>query len=98
MTAGWLRRDGDDVLVTIRVQPRASSAGIAGEHGGALKVRLSSPPLDDAANRELIAFVAKRVRRPKSAIRIERGGRGRLKVVRIEGVGPADARARLSAG
>lgn len=98
MTAGWLARDGEDVLVTIRVQPRASRTEIAGEHGQALKIRLSAPPVDGAANRELIAFLSKRVGRPKSSISIERGERGRLKVVRITGVDPTDTRARLSPG
>lgn len=98
MTAGWLERDGEDVLVTIRVQPRASRTEIAGEHGQALKIRLSAPPVDGAANRELIAFLSKRVGRPKSSISIERGERGRLKVVRIPRVDPGEARARLSPG
>ena len=96
MSAGWLARAGDDVRLTVRVQPRASRTEIAGEQGEALKIRLASPPVDGAANRELVAFLAKRLGRPKSAIRIERGERGRLKVVRIVGVDPADARARLS--
>jgi uncharacterized protein (TIGR00251 family) len=92
----WLARAGDDVRVTVRVQPRASRTEIAGELGDALKIRLCAPPVEGAANRELVAFLSKRVGRPKSAISIERGERGRLKIVRIGGIGLDDARVRLN--
>lgn len=95
MAIGWLSDDHGDVLLTVRVQPRASRTGVAGEIDGALKIRLASPPVDGAANAELVAFLAKRLGRPKGSIRIERGERARLKVVRVGGIGTEDALARL---
>jgi uncharacterized protein len=95
---GWLTAADGDVLLTVRVQPRASRTEIAGEIDGAVKIRLASPPVDGAANRALVAFLAKRLGRPKTAIRIERGERARSKVVRVCGLGPAEALARLTPG
>jgi len=86
------------VRLKIRVQPRASRTGVVGVHDDALKIRLSSPPVDGAANRELIAYLSKRLRRPKSAIEIESGDRGRLKTVRVNDIGVQDARAALLPG
>lgn len=82
----------------IRVQPRASRTGVVGVHDDALKIRLSSPPVDGAANRELIAYLSKRLRRPKSAIEIESGDRGRLKTVRVNDIDVQDVRAALLPG
>lgn len=93
---GWLTAADGDVLLTVRVQPRASRTEIAGEIDGAVKIRLASPPVDGAANRALVAFLAKRLGRPKRAVRIERGERARLKVVRVSGLRPEEALARLT--
>jgi len=95
---GWLTAADGDVLLTVRVQPRASRTEIAGEIDGAVKIRLASPPVDGAANRALVAFLAKRLGRPKAAVRIERGERARLKVVRVSGLEPEEALARLDTG
>jgi uncharacterized protein (TIGR00251 family) len=70
----------------VRVQPRASRTELAGTHGDALKVRIAAPPVEDAANAELVTFLAKRLRVPKSAVHIVKGVRARDKVVKIEGV------------
>ena len=74
------------VVVTVRVQPRASRAGLAGIRGDALLVRLNAPPVDGAANAELIEVLAAACGRPKSAVSIVSGERGRTKRVRIDGV------------
>ena len=95
MTDAWLTVSGDGVRLTIRVQPRASRTEVVGPHGDALKIRLSSPPVDGAANRELVAFLSKRVRRPKSAIEIVSGDRGRLKSVMINDIAARAVRAAL---
>jgi uncharacterized protein (TIGR00251 family) len=74
------------VRVRVRVQPRASRTEVAGEHDGALKVRVAAPPVDGAANDELVRFIAKRVGVAPSRIRIVSGDAVRSKVVEIEGV------------
>jgi uncharacterized protein (TIGR00251 family) len=88
----------DAVRLTVHVQPRASRTELAGRYGDALKVRVAAPPVDGAANAELIRFLAERLGVPKSALEIVSGQTGRRKVVSITGVGPAEAERRLGAG
>jgi len=77
------------VRLRIRAQPRASRTELAGEHGGALKVRLAAPPVDGDANRELIRFIARAVHVPASAVRVVSGSSSRSKLLEIEGVDSA---------
>ncbi|GAC1666627.1 MAG: DUF167 domain-containing protein [Candidatus Acidiferrum sp.] len=78
-------REGAAVF-RVRVQPRASKDEIAGEVDGAMKVRLSAPPVEDRANEALIEFLAQLLKRPKSAVRILAGGRSPVKRVEMMGV------------
>ncbi|MGA2482028.1 MAG: DUF167 domain-containing protein [Candidatus Acidiferrales bacterium] len=78
-------RDGT-VILNVRVQPRASRNALDGEWQGALKVRLTAPPVDDKANEALRAFLGEVLRIPKSAVRILAGERGRTKRIEIQGV------------
>ncbi len=59
---------------------------MAGEYDGALKVRLAAPPVEGAANEELVRFLARRLGVPKSAVRVVSGESGRSKVVEVDGV------------
>ena len=54
-------------------------------HGEAIKIRLTSPPVDDAANEELIALLARELGLPRAAVRIVSGARARSKVVEVVG-------------
>ncbi|HSG81812.1 MAG TPA: DUF167 domain-containing protein [Gemmatimonadota bacterium] len=81
------------VRFAVRVQPRASRTEIVGKHGDALKVRIAAPPVEGAANSELIAFLAKRLGIPKSAVQIVGGTQGRDKLVEVEGVTEDDVQA-----
>jgi uncharacterized protein (TIGR00251 family) len=74
------------VIFSLRVQPRASKDEIAGELGGALKVRLRAPAVEDRANEALVEFLAGLLKRPKSAVRILSGERNRTKRAEIHGV------------
>ena len=85
----------DGVLVNVRVIPRAGRSGLAGTRGDALLVRLQSPPIDGAANDELIEVLAKTFRVPKRAVSIVAGERSRQKRVRVAGIDAATAAARL---
>lgn len=76
------------LTIEVRVTPRASRDEVVGMRGGVLAVRVSAPPVDDAANRALVKLLAKRAGVPRSRVRIVRGERGRRKLVAIEGVGP----------
>lgn len=72
------------VLVRVYAQPRASRTVIVGEHGDALKVRVAAPPVDGAANEELVRYIAKRVGVAASRVRVLSGETGRTKVVEID--------------
>jgi uncharacterized protein (TIGR00251 family) len=85
-----LREQDGTVCFEVRVAPRAARAAIAGVHAGALKLSLTAPPVDGAANAALIELLAEALSVPKRAVWIERGERGRTKTVCVRGV-TADA-------
>jgi len=72
-----------NLIFDVRVVPRASKSEIVGEHDGALKVRIASPPTGGAANEELIKVLSKKFGVPKSAVQILSGQTSKLKQVRI---------------
>jgi uncharacterized protein (TIGR00251 family) len=80
------------IRFNVHVQPRASRTEIGGIHGTALKVRLHSPPVEGAANDELIAFLAKSLGVAKRSVRIASGQSSRSKVVEVDGVSLASVR------
>lgn len=80
---GWFRRDGSDLILQIRVQPRASKDAIAGIMGDCLKIRLTAPPVEGQANNHLIAYLARLFGVPKNHVILERGDASRLKQLRI---------------
>lgn len=80
------------IRITVKVEPRSSRPGIAGLHGNALKVRLSSPPVEGRANEELIEIVAKALGARKAQVSIAGGQTSKNKVVRVEGADEAAVR------
>jgi uncharacterized protein len=74
------------VMFAVRVTPRASRDAIEGEYAGALKVRLTAPPIDDRANDALRRLFAVSLNVPVSAVRIVTGEKSRNKRVSIAGV------------
>ncbi len=88
MPAG--RRDGDDLVIELRIQPRARRSEFAGQHGGRLRVRLQAPPVDGRANAALLAFLAEAFAVPRARVIIEQGLASRDKRVRIRAAAPLD--------
>jgi uncharacterized protein len=78
-------RDGS-IVFAVRVTPRASRDGIGGEYQGALKVRLTAPPVEDLANDALRHLLAARLNVPVSAVRIVGGEKSRNKRVAVAGI------------
>ena len=74
------------IRVDVYVQPRASKTALAGTHDGCVKIRLAAPPVDGAANAELIEFVAERLGIARSRVTVVAGLSGRRKVLEIEDV------------
>jgi uncharacterized protein (TIGR00251 family) len=90
-----LRDTPAGTTLRVRVQPRSARDALAGERDGALVVRLKAPPVDGAANEALARFLGARLEVPASAVRIVSGARGRNKLVAVNGIDAATARARL---
>ena len=81
-----IHESGADIEVPLHVQPRARRTQIAGLHDGTLKVTISAPPVDDAANRAIVEFFSTLLGHPKSRFHIISGEKSRNKVLRIEGM------------
>jgi len=94
MTLNITERDGA-ITFDLRVMPRSSRLAIVGVHDGALKVALTAPPVEGAANAALVKFLSKQLHVPKRAIEIVHGDHGRNKTLRIQGVTADDLRALL---
>lgn len=83
-------------MVRLRVQPRASRDEIVGWQAGALRVRVTAPPVEGEANRAVAALLARALGVRPSAVSVVRGERGRDKLVRVEGLSVAEVEARLA--
>jgi hypothetical protein len=85
----------DGVVIRVRVIPRAARSGLAGTRGDALLVRLQSPPVEGAANEELIEVMARALQVPRRAVSIVSGDRSRQKRVRVIGLDAVTAASRV---
>ncbi|HEY6639900.1 MAG TPA: DUF167 family protein [Nitrospiraceae bacterium] len=75
----------DGAILTVHIQPRASTTECVGIHGDAIKIRVAAPPVDGAANDALIRFLANRLSIPYTSVRIHSGAGGRHKRVLVKG-------------
>lgn len=74
------------VTFSVRVVPRSSRNQIVGVEGGVLKIKLTAPPVEGAANAALIEFVAEWLGVRRSTVSIVSGDKARNKIVRVSGV------------
>ncbi|MDD2599663.1 MAG: DUF167 domain-containing protein [Kiritimatiellae bacterium] len=86
----WISAITDGCRLTVRVSPGASRSEIAGTEEGWLKIRLTAPPVDNKANKELIRFLSKTLKTSQRSITICSGATSRLKGIKISGVRPKD--------
>ncbi|MBI5562309.1 MAG: YggU family protein [Deltaproteobacteria bacterium] len=86
------------VSIRVRVQPRSSRNQTEGVHNGAIRIRLTSPPVEGAANEALIGFFSKLLGVRKGAIHIEAGTKSRDKRVFVEGLSKTEAAEALGVG
>jgi len=77
--------------IIVHVVPRAKVTEVAGRHGDAIRIRLAAPPVDGAANMELVRFLAERLDVSRGAVAIVRGATARRKTVTVQGVTAATA-------
>ena len=83
-----LRATADGTLLPVRVVPRAGRSGVDGVVEGALRVRLTAPPVEGAANAALIACLADLLGLPKSAVTLAAGATSRHKTLLLQGLAP----------
>ncbi|MBI2929045.1 MAG: YggU family protein [Verrucomicrobia bacterium] len=91
----FLRLQGDAVMLAIKVQPRASRNEIGPVQGSELKIKVTAPPVDSAANEALLRFLAERLDCPRGAVHLVRGQTSRHKIVAVTGLTPAEIQLRL---
>jgi hypothetical protein len=96
LAESWVLPDGGGSLLRVHVRPGASRPGVAGLYGNALALRVGARPLHGAANREVLAVIARALAVAASAVELASGARGRDKRVRIHGLDPAAVRRRLA--
>jgi uncharacterized protein len=91
----YVRDVADGCTVSVRVHPGARKNGVGGVHVGAVKISLTTPPVDGRANEALIAFVAEMLRIPRGRVNLVSGMTSRSKVLRITGKSAAEVRIAL---
>lgn len=79
--------------LVVHVAPRARTSAVAGRHGDAIRIKIAAPPVDGAANAELVRFLAERLGVPRAAVTIRAGAGGRRKTIEVAGV-PTEAAVR----
>ena len=82
----WLKATAEGVEIALYVQPGAKKTELAGEHDGALKLRVNAPPVEGKANATVIAFIAERCDVAKNRVALVAGELSRHKRVRIAAV------------
>ena len=81
----WHRWEGDDLILHLRVQPKASKDALVGPYGeNEYKVCLTAPPVDGKANSHLIKFIAKQFGLPRGDISLRSGEHSRSKCLRLK--------------
>jgi uncharacterized protein (TIGR00251 family) len=84
-TPSFLRPHADGVLLALKVQPRASQNEIGEALGDELRVRVTAPPVDDAANEAVVRFLADKLGCGRNKVELVRGHASRHKVVKLHG-------------
>jgi hypothetical protein len=94
----WLRRVGEELHLALRVQPRASRNAIAGALGAELRVQVTAPPVEAAANQALIHLLAAKLDCPRRLLRLVRGHSSRQKIVGVRELTPEEIVRHLTPG
>lgn len=93
---GFLRVQSDGVYLAVKLQPRASRNEIQGPQGDELKIKVTAPPVDSAANEALIKLLCEILDCPRNAVELVRGQTSRHKWIKLHGLSVAEALAKLA--
>jgi len=85
-TPAFLRVESDGVILSVKLQPRASANEIGEPLGNELRIKVTAPPVDSAANEALVKLLAERLDCPRNRIELVRGNTSRHKVLKLHGV------------
>lgn len=91
----FLREQVDGVLLSVKLQPRASRNEIGEAMGDELKIKVTAPPVDSAANEALIRLLAEKLHCSKGKVELIRGQTARHKTIKIHGMAAAQVLERL---
>lgn len=92
---GFLRVQADGVLLSVKLQPRASANEIGEALGNELRIKVTAPPVDAAANEALVKFLARHLDCPRNRVELVRGHTSRHKTLKLYGLKPEDVVAKL---
>ena len=98
LPATFLRETSDGTLLSVKLQPRASKNEIGAPLGDDLKIKVTAPPVDAAANRALVEFLAEKLDCPRGRLELIRGHTSRHKTILLHGFKPGEIVAKLSPG
>jgi len=93
---GFLRAQPDGVLLSVKLQPRASADEICEPLGSELRIRVTAPPVDAAANEALVRLLAKVMNCPRGQVQLVRGQTSRHKVLKLYGLKAEEIATKLS--
>lgn len=85
---GFIKSQTDGVILSVKLQPRASRNEIGDALGDELRIRVTAPPVDAAANQDLVELLAKTIGCPRGRVELVRGQTSRHKTIKIYGVEP----------
>ena len=88
----YIRLSEKGVVLKVQIQTRASRDEVVGPHGDALKIRITAAPVDGAANKHLLKFLAKKLKIPQSQLSIQSGARSKNKSISIQGISATEVR------
>jgi uncharacterized protein len=97
-TPAFLRVQGDGILLSIKLQPRAAANQVGAPLGNELRMKVTAPPVDAAANQALVKLVAEILDCPRNRVELVRGHTSRHKVIKIVGLSEEAVLAKLTAG
>ena len=92
----YIRVQNAAVLLAVKLQPRASSNEIGEPLGDELRIKVTAPPVDSAANEALLRLLAERLNCPRNRVELLRGQTSRHKTVRLHGFSPEEVQKKLA--
>jgi len=91
----FIRVQSGGICLAVKVQPRSSKNEIGEALGNELKIKVTAPPVDSAANEALVQFLAEKLNCPRRCVQLLRGQTSRHKTIFLEGMSAADVLAGL---